>query len=236
MPPRTVIEKSIKPTIVVGVGGTGAEILSRIRRFVEETYGSLENFPLISFLWIDTDRTYKITNPEAAGSDFKPSEKCHATVSGTEAATILRDMEKYPWIQKWFPPELGRNLSSLEAGAGQIRACGRFAFVCNYGKIKDSFNQALKRVKFHNNNKELRKHGIRIDSGINVFVTGSISGGTGSGMLIDLGYCIRHWLQGEDGVETTAVIPMPDAFAGFSVGGNVIANGYGRFDGIKLFF
>ncbi len=70
----TVIEKSMVPTVLVGVGGTGAEILSRVRRFVEETYDSLDKFPLISFLWIDTDKGYKITNPEAAGRILKTTK------------------------------------------------------------------------------------------------------------------------------------------------------------------
>ena len=219
-------EKSMVPTILVGVGGTGAEVLSRVRRFVEEAYGSLEKFPIISFLWIDTDKGYKISNPDAAGSPFNDPEKCHATVSGTEAETILADMSKYPWIKKWFPPELERNISSLEAGAGQIRACGRFAFVCNYGKIQSSFRQALTRIKGKENYMR-DKYGVRVlTNQVNVFVTGSISGGTGSGMLIDLGYCIRHWLQGEGSSELTAIVPMPNAFAGISVGSGVISNGY----------
>lgn len=221
-----VVAKSMVPTVLIGVGGTGAEILSRVRRFVEETYDSLDKFPLISFLWIDTDKGYKITNPEAAGSDFKDYEKCHATVSGMEVETRLNNMEKFPWIEKWFPPELEKNISSLEAGAGQIRACGRFAFFCNYGKVQTDLRQALNRVK----GKEdymLNEHKIKvISNAVNVFVTGSISGGTGSGMLIDLGYCIQHWFKGEGEVKITGIVPMPNAFAGISVGGAVIENGY----------
>lgn len=48
-------EKSMVPTVIVGVGGTGVEVLSRVRRLVEESYGSLKKFPLISFLSIDTE-------------------------------------------------------------------------------------------------------------------------------------------------------------------------------------
>jgi hypothetical protein len=221
-----VVAKSMVPTILVGVGGTGAEILSRVRRFVEETYDSLDKFPIVSFVWIDTDSGYKISNPEAAGSPFKDREKCHATVSGTEATTRLQDMDRFPWIKKWFPSELERNISSLEAGAGQIRACGRFAFFCNYSKIQTSFSQALNRIK-GKENYMLDRYDVKVlTNKINVFVTGSISGGTGSGMAIDLGYCIRHWLQGEGSIETTAIVPMPNAFAGIGVGEGVIANGY----------
>ena len=221
-----VVAKSMVPTVLVGVGGTGAEILSRVRRFVEESYDSLDRFPLISFLWIDTDKGYKITNPEAAGSEFKDYEKCHATVSGMEVETRLRNMERFPWIEKWFPPELEKNISSLEAGAGQIRACGRFAYFCNYAKIQKDLRKALNRVK----GKEdymFNKHKINvISNAVNVFVTGSISGGTGSGMLIDLGYCIQHWFKGEGEVKITGIVPMPNAFAGISVGEGVIENGY----------
>ncbi|MFM7712508.1 MAG: tubulin-like doman-containing protein, partial [Microcystis sp.] len=65
--PAAVEEKSMVPTVLVGIGGTGNEILSRLRRLIEESYGSLSNFPIVSFLVVDTDKDYKISNPEAAG-------------------------------------------------------------------------------------------------------------------------------------------------------------------------
>lgn len=219
-------EKSMVPTVLVGIGGTGNEVLSRVRRLIEETYGSLKNFPIISFLIIDTDKDYKVTNPEAAGSLFKDNEKHWASVTGREARNMVSNMANYPWMDRWFPRELERNLGALEAGAGQIRACGRFAFFCNYHTIQQKFNEACKRVKRHESYM-LDRYGIRVSpTGLNVFVTGSLSGGTGSGMLIDMGYCIRHWLRGEASPLVSAIVPMPNAFAGISVGDRVLANGY----------
>jgi len=73
----------------------------------------------------------------------------------------------------------------------------------------------------------LDRYGIKVSStGLNAFVTGSISGGTGSGMLIDMGYCLHHWLRGEASPLVTAIMPMPNAFAGINVGDRVLANGY----------
>ncbi|WP_035139371.1 tubulin-like doman-containing protein [Fischerella sp. PCC 9605] len=219
-------EKSMVPTVFVGVGGTGVEVLSRVRRLVEETYGSLKNFPIISFVSIDTDKDYKVSNPEAAGSPLQDHEKHWASVSGREVQDILSNMENYPWIESWFPRELERNIGALEAGAGQIRACGRFAFFYNYHKIKARFHEACDRVKGHDHIM-LDKYGIRVQSsGLNVFVAASISGGTGSGMLIDLGYCIRNWLKGQGSPLITAIVPMPNAFANINVGDRVLANGY----------
>jgi len=219
-------EKSMVPTVLVGIGGTGVEVLSRVRRLVEESYGSLKNFPLISFYSIDTDKDYKVTNPEMAGPPLQDHEKHWASVSGKEVNDIMANMEKYPWIGSWFPRELERNIGALEAGAGQIRACGRFAFFYNYHKIRQGFNQACDRVKGHEN-LMLDKYDIRVSSGgLNVFVVGSMSGGTGSGMLIDIGYSIRNWLKGQGSPLVTAIVPMPNAFASINVGDRVLANGY----------
>jgi hypothetical protein len=219
-------EKSMVPTVIVGVGGTGAEVLARVRRLVEETYGSLNNFPIISFLLIDTDKDYKITNPEAGGSPLKDNEKHWARVTGKEVQEIVGNMENYPWINSWFPSELEKNISGLEAGAGQIRACGRFALFCNYKEIESKFLNAVSRLKGRENFM-LDRYNIKVvTSSVNVFVTGSLSGGTGSGMLIDIGYCIRNWLRGEGSPLVTAIVPMPQAFAGVSVGDRVLANGY----------
>ena len=225
MPPA-VEEKSMVPTVLVGVGGTGAEVLLRVRRLVEESYGSLKKFPILSFLWVDTDKDYKVGNPEAAGSPLQDHEKHWASVSGSQVRDIMSDMHRYPWIESWFPRELERNMSALEAGAGQIRAYGRFAFFYNYSKIRERFSEACNRVKGHENFM-LDEYGIRVFSNtLNVFVVGSLSGGTGSGMLIDLGYSIRNWLRGQGGPIITAVVPLPNAFAGIKVGDRVKANGY----------
>ncbi|HIK48926.1 tubulin-like doman-containing protein [Thermosynechococcus sp. M55_K2018_012] len=224
--PAQVEEKSIVPTVVVGVGGTGIEVLSRVRRLVEETYGSLKQFPVISFLAIDTDRDYKVSNPLAAGSPLKDNEKHWASVSGKNVQQIIQNLDNYPWIASWFPKELERNITALEAGAGQIRACGRFAFFCNYHAIQQKFQAASDRVKGHESFMQSR-YGLKVNnSSLNVFITGSLSGGTGSGMLIDLGYCVRHWLKGQSSPLVTGIVPMPNAFAAISVGDRVLANGY----------
>ncbi len=222
----TVEEKSMVPTVIVGVGGTGVEAISRVRRLVEETYGSLKNFPIISFLTIDTDKDYKVNNPGAAGPPLQDHEKYWASVSGREVNDIMSNTSKYPWIESWFPKELERNIGALEAGAGQIRACGRFAFFYNYHKIKARFQEACSRVKGHEN-LMLSKYDTRVSAnGLNVFVVGSLSGGTGSGMLIDLGYCIRNWLKGQGSPLITSIVPMPNAFASINVGDRILANGY----------
>ncbi|MEM6501228.1 MAG: tubulin-like doman-containing protein [Cyanobacteria bacterium P01_C01_bin.89] len=217
-------EKSMVPTILIGIGGTGAEVLSRVRRLVVETYGGLDKFPILGFLWIDTDKDYKVSNPEAAGPVFKDNERHWARVTGKEAQNIVENMDNYPWIDRWFPNELQKNLTSLEAGAGQIRACGRFAYFVNASGIEKKFKGVLSSTR-GNETYMQDTYGVKVAGNqINVFVTGSLSGGTGSGMLIDLGYGIQDWTQGEGSV--TAVVPTPNAFSTINVGDRVLSNGY----------
>ena len=42
-------------TIVIGIGGTGLEVIRSLRRRVVENRGSLENAPNLGFFYIDTD-------------------------------------------------------------------------------------------------------------------------------------------------------------------------------------
>jgi Tubulin like len=218
-------DRSMVPTLLIGVGGTGHEALTRIRRLTEEAYGKLDNFPILGFLAIDTDKEYKVSNPEAAGTPFFDHEKLHASVSGSEVKAIISDLKDFPWIADWFPSELERNISAIEAGAGQIRAYGRFALFCNYHKIQQKFHAAIARIKGHES-RMLSDHQVKVLPEINVFIVGSLSGGTGSGMIVDMGYCIRHWLVGETTSQVTAIVPMPNAFKAIQVGDRVLANGY----------
>ncbi|MGD1903434.1 MAG: tubulin-like doman-containing protein [Geitlerinemataceae cyanobacterium] len=220
-------EKTMVPTVIVGIGGTGNEVIARVRRAIEEVYGSLKAFPVVSFLSIDTDKDYQVSNPSAAGSTLKDNEKYHATVKGIEADAILQNMGNYPWIEAWFPKELEKNVTALEAGAGQIRGCGRFAFFYNYPGIEKTFTQACNRAKGHEQFM-LNNYDVKVKpTAMNVFVVGSLSGGTGSGMILDLAYCIRAWLRKvTTSPTTTSIVPMPNAFASIDVGDRVLANGY----------
>jgi hypothetical protein len=47
--------RAIKRTIIIGLGGTGRDVLMRIRRFIIDKYGKLSNLPVVSFVHIDTD-------------------------------------------------------------------------------------------------------------------------------------------------------------------------------------
>lgn len=211
------------PTVVIGVGGTGKEILIKIRRMIVESYGSLDALPIVSFLHIDTEQNAKVSEPQTVlkqNISLRPSEQVWAKVENAKA--MLNQLSSYDYLAEWFPSQL-RGTDSILAGAGQIRSLGKFAFSVNYQTIKNSFNNALGRIVGHEKFL-LDKLGLQLDKGVNIFIVCSLSGGTGSGMVLDLAYNLRDWVPPSAMPQTSAYLVLPGAFSG--LGDRVIANAY----------
>jgi len=211
------------PTVIVGLGGTGKEIIIKIRRMIVETYGSLDDLPIVSFLHIDTEQNAKVSEPQVVlkqDISLKPAEQVWAKVE--DAKAILNKLSSYTYLENWFPREL-KGTDSILAGAGQIRALGKFAFTLNYQLVKSSFNNAKGRIVGHEKFM-LDRWKVELDKGINIFVVCSLSGGTGSGMVLDLAYNLRDWVPPSELPQSSAYLVLPGAFSG--LGDRVIANAY----------
>ncbi len=137
-------------TVVIGLGGTGKEVLIKVRRMIVESYGSLDSLPIVSFLHIDTEQNAKVSEPQVVLKQdiyLRPAEQVWAKVE--DAKAILNKLSAYEYLDDWFPSEQLKGTDSILAGAGQIRALGKFAFTLNYQTIKTSFNNAKARIVGH---------------------------------------------------------------------------------------
>ncbi len=211
------------PTVIVGLGGTGKEIMIKIRRMIVETYGTLDDLPIVSFLHLDTEQNAKVSESQVVlkqDISLRPVEQVWTKVE--DAKSLLNQLNSYPYLAEWFPAQL-KGTDSILSGAGQIRALGRFAFAVNYQQIKSSFSNAKNRIRGFEK-KMLDKWKVQLDQGINIFVVGSLSGGTGSGMLLDLAYNLRDWIPVSEMPQSSAYLVLPGAFSG--LGDRVIANAY----------
>ncbi|WP_416665920.1 tubulin-like doman-containing protein [Egbenema bharatensis] len=211
------------PTVIVGLGGTGKEVLLKVRRMIVEQYGSLDALPIVSFLHIDTEQNAKTSEPEVVlkqDISLHPVEQVWAKVE--DAKAILNRLSSYEYLEEWFPKDL-KGTDSILAGAGQIRALGKLAFTINYQDVKSKFNLAKGRIVGHEK-LMLDKWKVQLDKGINIFVICSLSGGTGSGMVLDLAYNLRDWVPPAEMPQTSAFLVLPGAFSG--LGDRVIANAY----------
>lgn len=211
------------PTVLIGLGGTGKEVLLKIRRMIVETYGSLDRLPIVSFLHIDTEQNAKASEPQVVlkqDISLRPVEQVWAKVENAKA--ILNNLSSYDYLAEWFPPQL-KGTDSILAGAGQVRSLGKFAFTVNYSQIRTAFQDAKRRILGHEKFM-LDEWKVELDKGVNIFVICSFSGGTGSGMFLDLAYNVRDWVAASELPQTSAYLMLPGAFAG--LGDRVSANAY----------
>ncbi|WP_071189071.1 tubulin-like doman-containing protein [Trichormus sp. NMC-1] len=229
--------RGINRTICIGLGGTGRDVLMRIRRLIVDRYGDLNNLPIVSFVHIDTDKAATQVTGIRTGStyhgvdlSFKESEKVSATMSSKDVTMFVDGLERrseyssygpYDHIGIWFPPQLLRNIKAVEEGAKGIRPVGRLAFFNNYQKIKTAIETAERRTRGHES--LLLKSGLRIEPGLNIFVVGSLCGGTGSGMFLDVAYSLRN-LYGEQGAQILGYLVISPELYGNTP--NMSANTY----------
>lgn len=196
--------RAIKRTICIGLGGTGRDILMRIRRYIIDKYGKLDQLPIISFVQIDTHKDSFNSSGLPSGNTyhgeeilFQDSEKVMTNMTSQEVDNLLHELEHPPLfeaaysnIESWFDPRLKNHTTAIEDGANGIRPVGRLAFFHNYIMIKNAINSA--EIKTTGHEGLLLKKGLNVQPGLDIFIVGSLCGGTGSGMFLDVAYTVRN--------------------------------------------
>ncbi len=155
----------LRPTLFIGVGGTGMEVLMRVRRrILNNLWGSglnrnrvdsLADFPVAQFIQFDLDSGAVIDSGRAQAEDlqydlvkFSDEDKI---VESFDIENYSRDddaLEKYPHIKEWQPltPKKIRELGiDPSKGAGQIRSLARLYLYDKYPKLRGRIKGALKK-------------------------------------------------------------------------------------------
>lgn len=105
----------LAPTLVVGLGGTGSDIVKRVAKQVNE-----EQAQHIRFVVFDTD-----VNELA---DIRAENNLIRTVQTSTKMTVGEYLEQDVHAKdKWFPVSPILNKKTLTEGAGQVRAISRLA-------------------------------------------------------------------------------------------------------------
>jgi len=224
----------LRPTLFVAIGGTGMEVLLRVRRRLLNAIWaggvrveSLAEFPIAQFVQFDLDQGAVIESGRAQQEDlqfdllkFQEEEKL---VESFDLEKYSRDedaLSRFPHIQEWLPltPTKIRELKIDPAkGAGQIRALSRLYFFDKYSKTRDKIRQKLRALKAGlSSDEQLKRLGLELDSSkVRVVVVGSVAGGTGSGSFLDMGW-LCSWLARDEigAAEVELMLFLPTGFAG----------------------
>ena len=222
----------ITRTLYVGLGGTGVKAILRAKQCFVDAYGDVP--PMVAFLAIDTDKGIRdkfVVSRRGKEVKLSDNEICFCGISGSALDIYNQNITQFQWVPK-------RNIQFLanlrNTGAGQIRSNGRFLARHNAIDISDRVASKVSDIgkplplgsRFAY---DTDKDGVEYPTKVNI--VGSIAGGTGSGMFLDVLVLVAKTLR-ELGLSysITPWLVLPDVFRHMNPGpssGNVWQNAYG---------
>jgi hypothetical protein len=102
-------------------------------------------------------------------------------------------------------------------GAGGVRPIGRLSYFYNRDRVREAIEAALGEITNSAKRDQLHSEGgplVEIEGGIDIHLVGSLCGGTGAGIFLDLAFDLRRWAQAyrKGGVTMTGHLVLPEAF------------------------
>ncbi|HEX7152537.1 MAG TPA: tubulin-like doman-containing protein [Thermoanaerobaculia bacterium] len=209
-----------RPTVVIGLGGTGYGALLKLKRRFVDVYGSVP--PIVRLLSIDTTENAEATQ-EVQQAQLEHHEQYVLQVSNP-AALIDRGNDH---IDEWWPSSIPT--TAIIAGAGQVRARGRLALFAKASDVLGRIQRAVDDVRNIRNQKQMYAEQFQVSnrSGVEVHIVGSLAGGTGSGLFLDIAFMTRDIVGSDEQSNFTASLLLPRFFSGFAGVALVKPNAYG---------
>jgi len=204
-PSRGAQAQVTRPTLLIGLGGFGGDVLLRVRRKFHERFGGLDRFPTVGYLYIDTDvsagaLTQASHGIEALGLGFQPSERVEAAIMESNPLYVGKSLEEFPHVADWLDRQIPMP-ENIDKGAGMIRGLGRLAFFHNFQRISERIQGLGQTITTSTTSPQP----------VQAYVVCSIAGGTGSGIFLDMAYLVSHLIAG---TERRAYLVFPDIFRG----------------------
>jgi hypothetical protein len=220
-----------RPTVVIGLGGTGHGAILKLKRRFIDAYGSVP--PIIRFLSFDT--TENVDHSEQADDGravtLEQGSERHVISVANPGSYVNGTFEH---IEAWWPPNIP--VQAINAGAGQVRARGRLALFARSREIFAAVNKAIDDVRQIKNQKlaDIEEFRVSDRGGVEVYIVSSLAGGTGSGTFLDLAFITRSLLDSLSNI--TGVLVLPRVFKDLAGVALVKPNAYGALKEIERFF
>jgi len=165
----------IAPTLLVGLGGTGGKIISRVAKLAND-----EQREKLGFAVFDTDINEL--------RDIKEADPFMKTIQTSTKSSVGEYLSIDTHARDtWFPVNAILNSKMLTDGAGQVRAVSRLAL--------DTAIRAGKMEPLHEAIQDLYKlEEGKDEQALRVIIVSSLAGGTGSGLLLPIALYIKNFL------------------------------------------
>ena len=192
------------PTLVIGIGGTAGHVLTQLRKKLNQRFGAASDVPAVQLLLLDTDKKSLLDATHGSAESGLTGEE-------TLALQLRRPQEYRDHSKRllgWLSRRWLYNIPKSLRTEG-LRPLGRLAFADHarrtLQRIRLALSQAMEASSVEQSTKET---GLQFrGQAVRVYVVASISGGTGSGMSIDIGFAIKSLLEklGIENATTTGV-------------------------------
>lgn len=208
------------PLLVIGVGQLGTQVLKSFKARMAQQFGDCSDLPAVELLAVDSDRASLAEAVQCSQSErLETSQTIHLPLRKPEAyRDSQRDFSK--WLNRRWIYNVPKSLQTEG-----LRPLGRLALIDNFDSLwsqlkqkleqitsKDAIAQTISRLELEPSELAPR-----------VVVVGAISGGIGSGAILDLAYLAKLLLmeQGYSGESVQGILLSSSESSGRDAGLNV---------------
>lgn len=175
------------PTLVLGIGGIGCKVAAAISDSL-----SNEDCKYVSVIGIDTN-----VNDLSKLRDKHQME----IIQTSDDMEVSAYLEAHPEYLEWFPDNDFLRERTMTDGAGQVRTLSRLAFLASVESGR--FTPILQEIT------RIRKvDGNPHNKNLTVMVVGSITGGTGAGLFLNIPFYIRNLIKSQAGIKRCVIRGM----------------------------
>lgn len=223
--------ENLRRGIIIGLGGTGGEVIQHVRRMVIDKFEQFDKLPILRFLYIDTDTDWARKGAASlVERDTSLSAVEMMDISVPDAKGLYEGIKDGSYPQySWFCLERLSGNTNVTKGAGTVRQLGRLCFWEHYAEIERRLRDIINSLASDEVARYmLENYNLQVDPGLDVHIVASLAGGTGSGCFLDMAYLVRRVFNETSvapPIEVHGYLVLPRMFADLGAT-NAFPNGY----------
>lgn len=185
-----------KKTILVGLGGAGKLMLTHLKKQFIDMYGVVP--PCIKFISLDTDLAPISLRSDDGSQQISLEDREFLYMKVEQPVEFIENSSVKDWFIKPMPT------SSIARGAGAVREVGRVAFFFHVPEFEKRIDGLMTQLGDQHLNTRMEstksEMGASTDFKLSeldpeIYICGSLAGGTGSGTFIDVSILLRDRFQ-----------------------------------------